>query len=301
MSSPIKNLPASVRQRLLNVSQQRGEPFNLILARYGIERLLYRLSRSTHASNYVLKGAMLFTLWSERTHRPTRDVDLLGFGPSDVASLQQVFVDVCRTEVEPDGLGFQADTVQATAIREAASYPGIRITLQALLANIRIPVQIDIGFGDDITPGAEEVDFPVLLEFPSPHLRAYPIYTVVAEKLEAMVLLGETNTRMKDFYDLRFLSRTFEFDGAVLREAIARTFARRQTTIPTATPPALSAGFATLNETAWTAFLRRNSVEPMTMEVVLERLRAFAEPPMFAAATNASFNAQWKTESGWRS
>jgi len=300
VSAPIKNLPASVRQRLLNVSKVRGEPFDLVLARFGIERLLYRLSRSAHAASFVLKGAMLFAVWSERTHRPTRDVDLLGFGPSDVDSLKQVFIEVCGAPVEPDGLEFQADTVNVEAIRDGAAYPGVRVNLVALLGKIRVPVQADIGFGDEVTPGPEEVNFPALLDFPAPRLRAYPVYTVAAEKLEAVVLLGEANTRMKDFYDLWFVSRRFEFDGAVLREAIARTFARRQSPVPTSTPPALRPEFAVLKDAQWTAFLRRNGLETVSLDAVLQRLRTFAEPALFAAATNVPFTARWTDVSGWK-
>jgi Nucleotidyl transferase AbiEii toxin, Type IV TA system len=215
-----RNLPASVHQRLLSRSRENGEDFNLILVRYGIERLLYRLSRSKYADRFLLKGAMLFLVWSGEIYRPTRDVDLLGFGSSDSEDLAQIFREVCLIDVEPDGLLFNAETVKAEDIREQAAYPGVRVTVQATLGNARISIQVDVGFGDAVTPNPDEIEFPALLDFPAPRLLSYPIYTTVAEKLETMVLLGETNSRMKDFFDVWRMSVLLEFDGRTLVEAI---------------------------------------------------------------------------------
>lgn len=184
---PITNLTASVRQRLQNVSRAGKEPFDSVLSRYAVERLLYPLSQSTYADRFLLKGAMLFPLWFEEMHRPTRDVDLLGFSENDEETLERIFKRLCEITVEKDGLTFDAKSVTAERIQEDAAYTGIRVTLLATLENARIPVQADIGFGDAVTPSPEEVTFPTLLGFPAPRLRAYPIYTVVAEKLEAMV------------------------------------------------------------------------------------------------------------------
>jgi len=298
---PKKNLSASVRQRLLTLSQQRKEPFDLVLVRYGIERLLYRLSRSLHARKFLLKGAMLFTVWSDGTHRPTRDVDLLGFGPSDDDELKTIFTEICRLETEPDGLTFLADSVAAASIREEAAYPGTRITLEARLEKVRIPVQVDIGFGDVVTPAPEEIEFPALLDFPAPHLRAYPIYTVVAEKLEASVRLGETNTRMKDFFDLWFLSQKFSFEGELLKDAIARTFARREMPLPASVPVAITPRFATLKAATWLAFIRRNAIMPLEMAQTLSAIHVFAWPVMNAAANSSTFNQHWTPARGWHS
>ena len=299
-TEPKRNLPASVRQRLLNLSQRRKEPFDLVLVRYGVERLLYRLSRSRHAEKFVLKGAMLFAIWSDGTHRPTRDADLLGFGPSDNEELKAIFTELCGLETEPDGLLFLPESVAATAIREEAAYPGTRITLEAWLENARIPVQVDIGFGDIVTPAPEDVTFPTLLDFPAPHLRAYPIYTVVAEKLEATVRLGEANTRMKDFFDLWFVSERFPFDGGLLKDAVTRTFARRETALPKMQPVALSSEFAGLKADSWAAFIRRNGLAAMKLITALEAIRAFAWPVMEAAANAAPFNRHWTPGKGWR-
>ncbi len=212
---PKKNLPASVRQRLLNLSKERGQPFDLVLVRYGIERLLYRLSCSPYAEKFLLKGAMLFVVWGEDAPRTTRDLDLLGFGPADETEVKANFVDLAGLDVEPDGLEFLPASVAVAPIREDARYSGIRVTLEARLAQARIPLQVDIGYGDAVTPAPAEVDFPPLLDFPAPRLRAYPYYTVMAEKLEAAVLLGAANTRMKDFFDLWYLSGRFTFEGSL--------------------------------------------------------------------------------------
>lgn len=294
-----KNLPASVRQRLLNLSKDRKDPFDLMLVRYGIERLLYRLTRSRHAEMFLLKDAMLFAIWSDGSHRPTRDVDLLGFGPKDDEDLKAIFVELCGLETEPDGLTFLTDSVAVTSIREESAYPGARITLEARLEKVRIPVQVDIGFGDIVTPKPDEIDFPALLDFPAPHLRAYPIYTVVAEKLEASVRLGEANTRMKDFFDLWFLSRKFSFAGELLKDAVTRTFTRREMSLPSVVPVALRTEFAVLKAAMWAAFLRRNALAPVEMATALEAIRTFAWPVMEAAVKNTPFSKTWTPKKGW--
>lgn len=211
---PLKNIAASVRQRLLERSRQRGEDFQFILSRYASERLLYRLSVSPHREGFVLKGALLFLLWGGELHRPTRDLDLLGFGDSSVAALEKVFRELCATTVEDDGLVFVAESVVAGQIREDQEYGGVRVKLVAMLERAKIPMQVDIGFGDAITPAARWHNYPTLLDAPPPRLRTYPRETVVAEKLEAMVSLGMSNSRMKDFYDVAVLARQFDFDGA---------------------------------------------------------------------------------------
>jgi len=294
-----RNLPASVRQRLLTLSERRKEPFDRVLVRYGIERLLYRLSRSPHAEKFLLKGAMLFAIWSDGTHRPTRDVDLLGSGPHDDKTLKAIFTELCRLEIEPDGLTFLPESVAAAPIREEAAYPGTRITLEARLENIRISVQVDIGFGDVVTPEPDEVEFPALLDFPAPHLLAYPIYTVVAEKLEACVRLGEANTRMKDFFDLWFLIRKFPFEGGLLKDAITRTFARREMPLPKTVPVALTPQFAALKTATWAAFIRRNALEPVEIAATLDAILIFAWPVMGAAANAEAFNEHWTPAKGW--
>lgn len=218
-----KNQAASVKQRLLNLARQRGEQFHLVLSRFGIERLLYRLSRTEHGTDFVLNGAVLFHLWTEVPHRPTRDVDLLGRGTPEPARLAEIFRAVCKTDVEDDGLAFLPESVRAEPIREGAAYLGIRVRLESRLGSARVRLQVDVSFGDAIVPAPEESDFPVLLDHPAPRLRAYRCETVVAEKLHAMVDLGMANSRMRDFDDMRFLAATFEFDGADIARAIEST------------------------------------------------------------------------------
>ena len=282
------------------MSQRRKELFDLVLVRFGIERLLYRLSRSRHADKFLLKGAMLFAIWSDGTHRPTRDVDLLGFGTSDNEELKRNFTELCELPVEPDGLRFLPDSVMAAPIREEAAYPGTRVTLEARLENARVSLQVNIGFGDVVTPAPEEVDFPALLDFAAPHLRAYPIYTVVAEKLEATVRLGEANTRMKDFFDLWSLSRKFPFEGELLKNAITRTFGRREMDLPKTLPSSLAADFAERKAATWAVFIRRNGLGSLDMKIALEAIRAFAWPALEAAGGATAFALSWNPEQGWR-
>jgi len=198
-NSTPKNLPASVKARLLNLAQTRHETFNDLVVRYCIERLLHRLGQSSHANRFLLKGAMLFALWDERVPRPTRDVDFLGFGRMETEAIAATFREIITTPVTPDGLRFDANSVVAAEIREGWEYGGIRVNLTAWLGKGRIPLQIDVGAGDAVTPAPVETDFPTLLDFPAPRVRVYPVYTVVAEKFEAIVSIGERNTRMKDF------------------------------------------------------------------------------------------------------
>jgi hypothetical protein len=295
---------ASVRARLLTKAKAEQQDFNLVLTRYALERLLYRLSRSRHAERFLLKGALLFDLWFDIPHRPTRDADLLGLGPAELLALETVFRELCAVTVDPDdGIRFQADTVRAEEIRKDANYGGIRLTLVGLLASARCPVQVDVGFGDAVTPAPELVNCPTMLpELPGPRLRAYPRYTVVAEKLEVLVLLGIANSRMKDYFDLWVLARYSDLDGETLRQAIRATFQRRATPIPEGVPFGLTEGFAEdpQKQTQWRAFLRKNALEPVALADVLERLRGFLMPPLAAAArVGQLWSSRWSPGSGW--
>ena len=252
----------SVRRRLLNRSRDKGEDYNLLLTRFAVERLLYRLSQSEHADAFVLKGAMLFTVWTGALHRPTRDLDLLGFGDPSEERLVRVFCDVCGQAVDGDGMTFDADSVTAGPIRDEHAYAGIRLHIGAKLGNARINLQVDVGFGDVVTPEATTETYPTLLDQPAPRLRMYSPETVVAEKLESMVSLGMANTRMKDFYDVWVLLREFDLDDAVLAAAIRATFDRRHTTISSAVPLALSDEFAgdPDKQRQWAGFLQRSGL-----------------------------------------
>lgn len=254
-----RNLAASVRQRLLNLAKQRGENFDLVLVRYALERLLYRLSVSPHANRFLLKGALLFVVWGADDHRPTRDADLLGVGESDPGALVEVFRELSAIPCD-DGIVFDPGSVAAARIADEKVYPGVRVTLRAELSAARIPVQVDVGFGDAVTPGPETVSYPVLLDAPAPRLQAYPVATVVAEKFHAMTLLGLDNSRMKDFYDLFVIASRFEIEPTLLASAIAATFERRRTPVPETRPIALTVEFAkdSNKQAQWAAFLRRN-------------------------------------------
>jgi predicted nucleotidyltransferase component of viral defense system len=299
-----RNLIASVRQRLLNLAQAQGEDFGLILTQYALERLLYRLSRSPHRDLLVLKGAMLFRLWSGQRHRPTRDLDLLGKGDSSAARFEQIFREVCQQAVEEDGLEFRADSIASEAIRPDEEYQGVRINLEAGLGNARISLQVDIGFGDVITPGTVQVAYPTLLAFPAANLWAYPRETVVAEKFQAMVWLGRSNSRMKDFFDIWFLARHFAFEGGALAGALLATFQRRQTALPVQAPLALTAAFAgdSTKQTQWQAFLRKNKLEPggAQLDQVVGVLREFLMPPSKAMIAGRPFRCAWPAAGPWQ-
>lgn len=235
-----------------------------MIMRYAIERLLYRLSKSAHAEAFVLKGAMLFTVWTGALHRATRDLDLLGFGDPSEVRLAEIFRAVCRQVVADDGMHFDANAVTAAPIRDEHAYAGVRIRLAGTLGNARLALQVDVGFGDVVTPDVRTASFPTLLDLPAPTLRMYPPESVVAEKFEAMVSLGIANSRMKDFYDAAVLLEQFELDDSVLASAIQATFERRRTPLPNSLPLALTDEFArdSNKQLQWTAFLRRSGLPP---------------------------------------
>jgi predicted nucleotidyltransferase component of viral defense system len=298
-----RNVAASVRQRLLNLSRTTGEDFQLLLTRYAVERLLYRLAGSEYAGRFVLKGAMLFALWTGEMHRPTRDLDLLGFGDDSEAELANVFRSLCSAAVTDDGMTFAPETVRVEPIREDQEYGGRRVTFVARLGAARVDLQVDVGFGDAITPRAESVTYPTLLGMDAPRLRAYPRETVVAEKLEAMVKLGLSNSRMKDFYDVRVMAHTFPFTGSTLRDAIVATFSRRRTAIPIAPPVALTEAFAQdeAKQKQWSAFRTRNRLVEKVggLGEVVAELTAFLTPPLAAAAGGVGFGLIWKAGGPW--
>jgi predicted nucleotidyltransferase component of viral defense system len=254
---------ASVHQRLINLRDTYGEQFNALLTQYAVERFLYRLSQSEFADRFVLKGAMLFRVWSGKLHRPTRDLDLLGYGDSAPNAIADVVRRILALSVPEDGLVFDADSVVAEEIRERQEYGGIRVKLVVRLGKAAIPMQIDVGFGDAVTPEAQLQTYPTLLDQNAPQLRMYPPETVVAEKVQALVVLGMANTRMKDFYDLLVILRIYDLTEQHLASAIAATFARRETALPSEVPAGLSDHFAGDDHTQrlWSEFLRRLEIE----------------------------------------
>jgi len=267
--------PASIRTRLKQRADAQKQDFNLILTHYGLERLLYRLSISGHANSFLLKGALLFSLWYDTPHRPTRDADQLGFGASDIQTIENKFREICAIAVE-DAIVFDLASISGSPIRKDAGYGGVRIDARAELDRARIALQVDIGFGDIVTPAAQEVTYPVLLDdLPKPRLRAYPKETVVAEKFHALCLLGMANSRMKDYFDLALLLRDEELDPQELRKAIEATFARRQMPLPDQLPTGLSDDFANdaAKQMQWAAFLRKNKLSSSDLSEVVALLR----------------------------
>lgn len=274
---------ASIHARLLNLARKRGDDFNLVLVRYATERFLYRLSTVPVARDGLwLKGAMLFDLWFDVPHRPTRDADFLGFGPIDADQLAEDVRKICGVLVD-DGMTFEPRSVVVEDIRENARYGGLRVRLAGALGNARCPVQLDVGYGDAVTPGPEEVTYPTLLgDLPAPRLHVYPRVTVVAEKLEAIVSLGMANSRLKDYYDLRALAQEGALESRQLAEAIAATFARRGTPIPQVLPLGLTAEFAkdAAKVAQWNAFLGKNRIQAASLSDVVTELARFLEEPL---------------------
>ena len=303
MKKPVKDVAASVRQRLQNVAKKTNRPFQEVLEYFAMERFLYRLASSKHASRFVLKGALMFRVWNAPASRPTRDIDLLGQMDSKVTAVVPVFKDMCNQPVEPDGLIFHADSVAGQAIKEDADYAGVRVTFHATLQNSRIAMQIDVGFGDVQTPAAVATDYPTILDLPAPRLNGYSRETVVAEKFEAMVKLGLVNSRMKDFYDLWLLSQQYDFDGSLLANAITRTFAHRKTQIlapPTALTPVFSGDAQ--KQTQWRAFLRKTRLTdaPSALPDVIAVISSFLLPLAQAIGNGHEFNQTWKALGPWQ-
>ena len=282
-----------------NAGPSTGEDYNVLLVRFTLERLLYRLSRSSHREQFVLKGAMLFALWEPALHRVTRDLDLLGFGHPSPERLADIFRELCRLEVEADGVDFDPRSVECEDIRAQDEYAGIRVKLRATVGKAVVPLQVDVGFGDALPVAPEEITFPVMLGMAAPKLRAYSRETVVAEKLEAIVKLGMLNSRFKDYFDLHYLAQKFPFDGALLAKSIAGTFARRGTAFPAGLPAGLTPMFGTdpAKIRGWQAFWRKTGPKAAapTLEAVIQLLVEFLEPPLDAAAKGKPLTATWKS------
>lgn len=288
-------MAVSVRQRLRDLARTRNEDFDYVLRQYVMQRLLYRLSCSDYAEQFLLKGALLFWVWNENFHRPTRDIDLLSFGDNDVPYLVDVFCQIVSAGND-DGLVFDVNSVNGIKIKEDADYPGVRLTGFVNLARARIPFQVDIGYGDAVTPEAEEAQLPAFLDFPSPKLRVYPVYTVVAEKFQAMVMLGIANSRMKDFYDIKTIASTMEINGQILFDAIRATFDRRKMDITTEVLYVFSDEFKQDRDkqTQWLAFLNKNTLEKGIGFVdVIGGIQQFLEPVYQAIAEQRNYKQHW--------
>jgi predicted nucleotidyltransferase component of viral defense system len=288
MPDPIRHIGASIRARLLNLSRDSNQSFQMLLTRYALERFLYRLSISPYRDRFVLKGAILMATWFANPFRPTQDVDFLGFGDQDPDAMLGIFREICAIQID-DGVIFDTNALAIDRVRDELEYGGLRIKTNATIASAKIRIVIDIGFGDAIEPGPVELDMTVLLDQPAPRLRSYPRETVIAEKFQAMVMLGRANSRMKDFYDIWALSQAYTFEGDGLPRAIAATFKRRDTAIPAERPDALTEAFANdpAKQRQWEAFLRGIEAEPVALAQIVEELALLLMPQVLAASVIA--------------
>ncbi|WP_420560552.1 nucleotidyl transferase AbiEii/AbiGii toxin family protein [Tepidicaulis sp.] len=303
MTKIIKNHAASIRAKLFNHAKQHGDDFQRILTRYAIERLLFRLSQTQAAEFYVLKGAMLFITWPEHIFRPTGDLDLLGKGPANPDAITKLVTEICTIECHEDGIQFLSDSLRVDEVREADKYQGVRVNLNAELHKAIIQIQIDIGFGDHVHPTPKRGSFPNLLSgLPEANILMYPAESVIAEKLQALIHLGELNSRIKDFYDIWVLARTFPFEMSDIVEAINGTLQRRETVVPTEIPLGLTKAFvATVNEQGlWTGFLRRNppTIMPPPFAELQEELRRFFGPIITALDRPEAAYGLWDPKGG---
>jgi predicted nucleotidyltransferase component of viral defense system len=295
----MKNLAASVHARLAQLRAKTGEDYNVLLVRFTLERLLYRLSRSRHRDQFILKGAMLFAVWDATLHRATRDLDLLGFGEATPERLAEIFRELCGVEVEADGVVFDPRSVTCEDIRAQDEYAGIRTTLRATVGNAVVPVRVDVGFGDALPVAPEEITFPVLLDMSAPTLRAYARETVVAEKLEAIARFGMLNSRFKDYFDLHYLAQRFPFEGDPLVKSIAATFERRGTALPGGLPVGLTPTFSAdpAKTRGWRAFWLKTGLKrdcPPLANVV-QALARFLKRPLVAAVKREPLPATWQS------
>lgn len=298
----VKNLSASVHARLQNRARAAQRPFQELLQYFAMERFLYRLSMSPHRSRFVLKGALMLHVWDAPLARVTKDVDFLGHLDNSLENLAHVVREICDADVAPDGMVFESATVKAARIKEDADYEGVRVRFAAFLGRAHVVMQIDVGFGDVITPGVQTITYPALLDFPVPALSGYPRETVIAEKFHAMVYLGTLNSRMKDFYDVWLLARQFAFDGELLAKAIAATFANRETVIDTA-PIAFTPAFTEQSSTVaqWTAFRKKlpNTDCPDKLSEVVSLLAEFLLPVARGCVDGKSFGVNWSPRGPW--
>jgi predicted nucleotidyltransferase component of viral defense system len=288
---------------LLNQSRAQGRPFQEMLQYFAMERFLYRLAQSPFADRFILKGALLLTAWRAPVSRPTMDIDLAARTRNELDHIAKLVSTVCGVVTEPDGIEFNRAPIEVSRIKEGADYQGVRVKFQAVLAKARVPMQIDIGFGDVVVPGPTMVEYPTLLDFPPPVLQAYRRETVIAEKLEVLTALGLLNSRMKDYYDLAFLARVYPFDGSPLIAAIVATFRHRSTKIEGEPIGLTQAFYADPARTVqWRAFVRRSRfIEDLAeLERLVAEIRQFALPVLAAAADEKPFIAGWEPGGPWK-
>ncbi|MBS1825483.1 MAG: nucleotidyl transferase AbiEii/AbiGii toxin family protein [Acidobacteria bacterium] len=296
-----RDIGASIRQRLLNRARAENRPFQELLQYFAMERFLYRLAQSPFAERFILKGALLLTAWNAPITRPTIDIDLAGITSNEWEHIHSIVTHLCQPTTELDGIEFDPTSIELQRIKEDGEYEGVRIRFHAILAKARIPMQIDIGFGDVIVPPPAMVHYPPMLEFPPPILRAYPKEAVVAEKLEAITVLGMLNSRIKDYYDIALLAQLYPFDGTQLVQAIRATFHNRGTAIQS-NPVGLTTAFSTdpARSLQWRAFARRSRLgAEWNFETIVDQVRRFAITPLTAATKDSPFTQNWHPPGPW--
>jgi hypothetical protein len=303
MKNEIKNIEASVKAKLQNKAKETNRPFSEVLQYYGMERFLYRFSKLKYADKFVLKGALLFAVWQIPDRRTTLDIDFLARFDNEIAAIETVMKDVCGISVDSDGLKFDAQTVKGMKIKEDADYEGVRVKFTGFLDRARIPMQIDVGFGDIVYPKTKVIDYPVILDFPKPHLNGYPQESVISEKFEAMIKLGLLNSRMKDFYDIWLMTRQFEFKGANIASAIKKTFNNRKTDIPNKKPLFADEIYDEKSDrqTLWNALLKKGDIRhaPETLSATAKEIERFLIEPIMALNENIVFDKTWTSPKGW--
>ncbi len=301
--SNIRNIAASVHQRLLNKSKESSRPFNELFQYYAIERFLYRLSQSSYAEKFVLKGALMLMVWKAPDFRSTMDIDVLGKMKNNPETVVAIIQDVCLQEVEPDGIVFDPRSVRGQVITEEADYEGVRIHFRGLLDNARITIQLDVGFGDAVIPPPKFMAYPTIFNSPAPQIRGYSKESMIAEKFEAMVRRGTVNSRMKDFWDIRLLSRNFDFDGKIMSSAIVKTFTIRHTAIPH-DPVAFTEVFShdKTKQSQWKSFIRKNRMigtQDSFGEVVVA-VSFFLKPVLDSIVNTRPVPLIWKAPGPWQ-
>ncbi len=304
MKKVITNIQASIKDRLGNKAKETNRPFAEVLQYYGMERFLYRFGRSKYADKFILKGALLFTVWQIPERRTTLDIDFLARYDNQVASIEAVIRDVCDVSVELDGLAFDSKTVQGRKIKEDADYEGVRVKFVGFLERSHIPMQIDVGFGDIVYPKTKAIDYPVILDFPKPQLKGYPAESVISEKFEAMIKLGLLNSRMKDSYDIWLMIRQFNFNGSDLAEALKRTFEHRKTNLPAGKPLFAEEIYDEKSDrqTLWKAFLRKGNIKhaPEKLAITAKDIEDFLIKPLDAINKTQEFAGEWKAPGQWK-
>ena len=304
MKKDIKNIEASVRALLQNKARETNRPFAEVLQYYGMERFLYRFSRSEYADKFILKGALMFTVWQVPQRRTTLDIDFSSTYDNQIATIEKVIRDVSKVSVTPDGLVFDSQTIKGQKIKEDADYEGVRVKFRGFLERARIPMQIDVGFGDIIYPNPKTINYPVILDFPKPHLKGYPAESVVSEKFEAMLKLGLLNSRMKDFYDIWLMMRQFDFNGLKLIEALKRTFRHRKTSLPQHKPLFAEEIYDEKSDRQmlWKAFLRKGDIKhaPEKLSTTAREIENFLIDPLDAVNKSRVMNEEWKALGPWK-